>query len=74
MFDVDRSAARGEMAERKLVIFEHDSPLGNAPAHELFDRITIKRVDESRPARTYGDYSVVIDKGNLPDGIVIHEV
>jgi CRISPR-associated protein Csd2 len=43
MFDHDRSAARGEMAARKLIVFEHESDLGNAPAHVLFDRVKVKR-------------------------------
>ncbi|MEN8613804.1 type I-C CRISPR-associated protein Cas7/Csd2 [Dehalogenimonas sp. THU2] len=74
MFDVDRSAARGEMAKRKLIIFEHDSPLGSAPAHELFERISITRRDQARPARAFTDYVVTVNRDNLPAGIAIHEV
>jgi len=73
MFEHDRSAARGEMATRKLIVFKHDSPLGNAPAHALFDRVTIKRVDESRPARAFSDYAVTVDKNNVPAGVTIDE-
>ncbi len=73
MFDIDRSAARGEMSKRKLVIFEHNSPLGNAPAHELFERISVTRKDSARPARAYTDYEVTINRDNLPNGIKIYE-
>jgi CRISPR-associated protein Csd2 len=74
MFDIDRSAARGEMAKRKLVIFEHESPLGSAPAQELFERIAITRKDPSVPARSFHDYEVRVNKDNLPSGITVYEV
>lgn len=74
MFEHDHSAARGEMASRKLVVFEHESLLGNAPAHALFDRITITRKDTTKPARAYSDYEVTLDKENLPAGITVHEM
>ena len=74
MFESDRSAARGEMASRKLVVFEHESTLGNAPAHRLFDRIKIVRKDASAPPRSFSDYDVRIDKENPPTGITIHEM
>ena len=71
MFEHDRSAARGLMATQRLIIFKHDSALGNAPAHELFRRVSIKRKDESRPARDFGDYNLAVDETNLPQGITI---
>lgn len=74
IFEHDRSAARGEMASRKLVVFEHESLLGNAPAHALFDRIRITRKDNTKPARAYSDYEVSLDKDNLPAGITVHEM
>jgi CRISPR-associated protein Csd2 len=74
MFEHDHSAARGEMASRKLVAFEHQSPLGNSPAHALFDRIKITRRDTAKPARAYSDYDVTLDKENLPPGITVHEM
>ena len=74
MFEVDRSAARGEMSSRKLLVFEHESLLGNAPAHALFDRVKITRKDLTRPARAFSDYEVVIDKANLPSGTTMHEM
>jgi CRISPR-associated protein Csd2 len=73
MFEVDRSAARGEMSSRRLVVFEHDSMLGNAPAHRLFDRIHIGRKDATRPPRDYSDYDVEIDVTALPEGVQIHD-
>lgn len=74
MFDNDRSAARGLMAPRKLIIFEHDSKLGNAPAHKLFDLIKItKRSDVDSP-RSYSDYNVTVDIENLPKGITVKEL
>ena len=60
MFDHDHSAARGLMSTRALIIFEHDSALGNKPAHELFDRVTVERATGG-PAREYNDYQINID-------------
>ena len=84
MFDHDRSAARGEMAARRLILFKHNSALGNASAHRLFERVTVKRLfdgDEYEPgdrrahnrppARSYGDYAVHVDMSNPPNGIEI---
>ena len=93
MFDHDRTAARGEMAARKLLVFEHDSDLGNAPAHVLFERVKLKRVrpggalqdPEGTPAafdlrreplvsaRAFSDYSVIIDRDGLPNGVTLQE-
>jgi CRISPR-associated protein Csd2 len=73
MFEFDRSAARGEMATRRLVVFEHESPLGNAPAHRLFDRLRVQRRDDSRPPREYTDYDVTLDATGLPAGVRVHD-
>lgn len=73
MFDHDRSAARGLMATRALYIFKHESRLGNASAHKLFDRIAIKRKDASKPARSFADYEVTVDKNDLPAGVELIE-
>jgi len=74
MFDHDRSAARGKMAPRKLVVFKHDSKLGNAPAHALFDRVTVSRAsDPETPARAFSDYQVAISQDGLPSGVEIIE-
>jgi CRISPR-associated protein Csd2 len=60
MFEHDRSAARGLMSTRKLIVFEHKSPLGSKPAHELFDRITQRRTTTG-PARDISDYEILLD-------------
>jgi CRISPR-associated protein Csd2 len=86
MFDHDRSAARGEMSTRKLVIFRHDSALGNAPAHLLFDRVKTWRVhkgsrqpigadatDNWPPARSFEDYAITVDQQGLPGGVEVIE-
>lgn len=74
MFEHDRSAARGEMASRKLVVFRHESALGNAPAYSLFDRVTVSRRDAERPARAWADYDVQVDQANLPNGVTVTEL
>jgi len=74
MFEHDRSAARGEMSSRKLYVFEHQSRLGNAPAHMLFDQIKIRRIDPSRPSRSFSDYQVELEAENLPTGIKVHQM
>ena len=84
MFEHDRSAARGEMTTRRLIVFRHDNALGNAPAHKLFERIRIGRdVDGAfrplddrglgnlAPARKFGDYRIEIDRDDLPTGVEI---
>lgn len=68
MFDHDRSAARGEMTTRGLYVFEHDSELGNAPAHALFDRIKVTGKAQG-PAREFSDFSVEIAEAGLPAGV-----
>ncbi len=61
MLEHDRSAARGEMSTRGLYVFKHDSKLGNAHAHALFDRLTIKQNDESSVARSFDSFTVKFD-------------
>ena len=74
MFDIDRSAARGLMSAQKLIVFKHDSVLGNAPANKLFDLVRVERKDKSAPARSFADYEVTIDKDNVPVGVNIEEM
>lgn len=87
MFEHDHSAARGEMSSRKLIVFKHDCPLGKAPAHALFERVKIGRnvdgeiraVDDRglgnlAPARKFADYTVTIDRTDLPAGVEIIEM
>ncbi len=74
MFDHDRSAARGEMAARKLIVFKHSSDIGNAPAHKLFDLVKVKRKnDPEKPAREFEDYDISIDSASLPEGVTLEE-
>lgn len=85
MFEHDRSAARGEMATRKVIVFRHDNALGRAPAHDLFDRVRVgravdgefreidARLDNLPPARSFADYAVRIDREGLPEGVEIIE-
>ena len=69
MFDLDRSAARGLMAARRLIVFKHDSDLGNAPAHKLFELVKVEAKDPNRPARSFSDYEITIDESKLPKGV-----
>lgn len=86
MFEHDRSAARGEMATRRLIVFRHASALGNAKANDLFDRVKTwrvfrgeryrpgdERLDNAPPARSFEDYAITIDREGLPEGIEIIE-
>ena len=84
MFDLDRSAARGLMAARRLISFRHDSALGNAQAHKLFERVSVKRCHDGEcldlsdkrihnwpPARAFTNYRIDVDDTDLPAGIKI---
>ncbi|MFC0269045.1 type I-C CRISPR-associated protein Cas7/Csd2 [Kushneria aurantia] len=75
MFEHDRSAARGEIAARKLIVFKHDNPMGNAPAHRLFDSVQITRVEgeQETPARSYQNYVIAIDREAIPAGVSVEE-
>lgn len=74
MFEHDRSAARGKMAVRKLVIFKHASDLGNAPAQQLFDLVQVERPDKSIPPRSFSDYRVIVEAGKVPEGVTLIEM
>ena len=72
MFENDRSAARGLMTSRELIVFKHESKFGNAPAHRLFDLVHVDKVDsKNQVAREFGDYTITIDEGKLPQGVEI---
>lgn len=74
MFDHDHSAARGKMATRNLIVFKHDSELGNAPAHKLFDAVSIARTGDANAApRSFADYEVTIDHSQIPDGVTVQD-
>ena len=71
MFEIDHSAARGKMCMRKLYIFKHDSLLGNAPSHVLFDNILILQRSEE-PPRAFSDYEVTVER-EMPEGVELIE-
>lgn len=71
MFENDHSAARGNMAVRELIVFKHDSELGNAPSYKLFERVHVARKDPHSPARSYSDYEVHVDTENMPQGVTL---
>jgi len=73
MFEHDRSAARGLMSARRLVIFEHGTTLGNKPAHELFERVGWKRTTEG-PARAFSDFEVQLDGKAIGDTRTVVQV
>ena len=73
MFDIDRSAARGLMSAQKLIVFKHDSILGNAPANKLFDLVKVQKKCAGAP-RKYEDYEVTIDEVSLPSGVSIEKM
>ena len=68
MFENDHSAARGKMAVRELIVFKHDSELGNAPAYKLFEKVQVKRAEGVEVPRQYGDYNVSVSD-DLPEGV-----
>ena len=73
MFELDHSAARGNMAVRKLIVFKHESELGNAPAYQLFDRVTVQRRESVTP-RSFGDYEIKVNQNDMPDGVTCTEL
>ena len=74
MFDCDRSAARGLMSARRLIVFKHNSVLGNAPANKLFDLVSIEQIDKEKASRSFADYRVSIDRENCPANVEIIEI
>lgn len=72
MFEHDHSSSRGEMVARRLIVFKHESALGNASAHKLFERVTVKAT--RNPIRGYDHYEVSVNKAGLPAGVEIIEM
>jgi CRISPR-associated protein Csd2 len=72
MFEHDRSAARGQMATRGLYVFEHESKLGNASAHSLFERVVVRQKDAEKPARSFSDFEVCLNSSGTPAGVQLH--
>lgn len=73
MFEHDHSAARGKMSVRKLYVFKHNSELGNALSHKLFELVSVAKKDPQKPARQYSDYQVEMDRSKLPSGVEVIE-
>ena len=72
MFENDRSAARGLMSSRKLLVFKHESKLGNAPAHRLFEAVNVNRlIPAAQEARSFSDYTIEV--GDIPEGVELIE-
>ncbi|MDO4380568.1 MAG: type I-C CRISPR-associated protein Cas7/Csd2 [Clostridia bacterium] len=69
MFEHDHSAARGKMAVRELIVFKHDSELGNAPAYKLFDLVNARKKDGVEIPSAYSDYTVTVDEAGVPEGV-----
>ena len=74
MWDLDRTSSRGLMSCRGLYIFSHDNPLGNAPAHKLFERIEAKKKEGVDAPRQFADYDVSVDRDGLPKGVTLTAV
>lgn len=74
MFDVDRSAARGLMSARKLIVFKHSSVLGNAPANVLFDLVHVNKKNPDKVARAFSDYEVAIERDKVPANVEVEEL
>lgn len=73
MFEHDHSAARGKMAARRLIVFKHESDLGNAAAHKLFELVKVSKKEGINPPRSFGDYDVTVDKAGVPQGVTLVE-
>ena len=71
MFENDHSAARGKMAVQQLIIFRHDTELGNAPSHKTLGLVSVQRKDGVDVARSFADYEVTIDRDAIPDGVAV---
>ncbi|RAV06413.1 type I-C CRISPR-associated protein Cas7/Csd2 [Paenibacillus sp. YN15] len=74
MFELDRSASRGKMSARKLIVFKHESELGNAPAAALFDLVEAKLINPGQPPRAYREYEITLDKASVPEGVEVLEL
>ena len=74
MWEIDRSASRGLMATRGLYVFEHDSMLGNAPAHELFARIHVSELGTDKAPRKFEEYKIEVITTAMPQGVTLHKM
>ena len=73
-FENDHAAARGEMNPRALIVFKHESHLGNARAGQLFDLVKVEKKEGVEYPRSFGDYTVTIDKDKLPANVTVDEL
>ena len=74
MFENDRSASKGLMTSRKLIVFKHDSKIGNASARRLFDLVGTRRTtDTAVPARCFSDYEITVGYDSVPEGVTVQE-
>ena len=71
MFEHDHSAARGKMAMRELIVFKHNSELGNCPSYKLFDAVEVKKNDGVEYPRKYQEYTVEVHKENIPESVEV---
>lgn len=74
MFENDHAAARGKMAVRELIVFKHDSELGNAPAHKLFELVKVERDTSLTAPRSYSDYTVTVNEAAVPEGVTLERI
>ena len=74
MFEHDHSAARGQMAARRLIVFRHDSEMGNAPSHKLFDMVQARPVKEGEVIRDFSQYAITVPGQEImPQGVTVEE-
>lgn len=74
MFEHDHSAARGQMAARRLIVFKHDSYMGNAPSHKLFDMVKVEPKQEGEVVRDFGQYAITVPtQADMPQGVTVSE-
>jgi len=74
MFDHDRSASRGEMSACRLIVFKHETALGNSPAKKLFALVKVKAKPEVEVPRSFDDYEVTVNEADCPKGIEINQI
>ena len=74
MFENDHSAARGKMAVRKLIVFRHDSELGEAPAWKLFKLVKVHRKEGVTAPRSIDDYTIEVQEDALPQGVTCEQM
>ncbi len=74
MWDFDRSASRGTMSPRGIYVFTHDKKYGNAPAHELFERVQPSLDEEEKSPRRFSDYTVSVDEEGMPEGVTLTRI